>query len=51
MDHENQNGAALMVLLFLLRIPIATLSELNRYAALLLSNGADYLTVFTPELV
>ena len=45
----NKNLALLMVMLHLVGIPIAMLSELNRFAALLLLNGADYLTVFTAD--
>jgi len=35
-----------MVVLVLVGIPIAMLNDLNQMAALLLSGGADYLTVF-----
>jgi hypothetical protein len=43
----NKNHALLMVILFLISVPIAMLSELNRFAALLLLSDAEYLTVFT----
>ncbi|MFQ5605838.1 MAG: DUF4386 domain-containing protein [bacterium] len=45
----SKNHAVLMVIFMLIAVPIAMLSELNRFAALLLLNGADYLTVFTAE--
>jgi len=45
----NKNHALLMVIFILLGAPIAMLNELNRFAALLLSSGADYLTVFTAD--
>jgi hypothetical protein len=45
----NKNHAVLMVILFLVAVPIAMLSELNRFAALLLLSGADYLAVFTAD--
>jgi hypothetical protein len=45
----NKHHAALMVIFMLVGVPIAMLSELNHFAALLLSSGADYLTAFTPE--
>ena len=39
-----------MVIFMLVAVPIAMLNELNRFAALLLSSGADYLmTVFTAD--
>ena len=44
----NKNMAVLMVILNLLIVPIAMLNELNQFAVLLLSSGADYLRVFTP---
>lgn len=43
----NKNMAVLMVIFLLLAIPIAMLNELNRFAALLLLSGAEFLTVFT----
>jgi hypothetical protein len=46
----NKNHASLMVIFILIGAPIAMLNELNRFAALLLSSGADYLmTVFTAD--
>jgi len=45
----NKNMAWLMVIFLLLGVPIALLSKLNQFAALLLLSGADYLTVFTTE--
>ena len=45
----NKNHALLMVIFFLVGVPIAMLNELNRFAALLLLSGADYLTVFTAD--
>jgi hypothetical protein len=43
----NKNMAALMVIFLLLGVPIAMLNELNQFAVLMLSSGADYLSVFT----
>jgi len=43
----NKNMAMLMVIFLLLGVPIAMLNELNQFAVLLLSSGADYLKVFT----
>ena len=43
----NKNMAALMVIFLLLGVPIAMLNELNQFAVLLLSSGADYLRGFT----
>ena len=43
----NKNHALLMVIFILVSVPITMLNELNQFAALLLSNGADYLTVFS----
>ncbi len=43
----NKNMAALMVIFLLLGVPIAMLNELNQFAVLILSSGADYLKVFT----
>jgi hypothetical protein len=45
----NKNHAVLMVVFMLVAVPIAMLSELNRFAALLLLSGADYLAVFTTD--
>ncbi len=45
----NKNLALLMVILILLGVPIAMLSQLNQYAALLLLSGADYMTVYTAD--
>ena len=45
----NKNQAVLMVIFMLVGIPITMLSELNKFAALLLLSGADYLTVFTAD--
>ena len=45
----NKNHALLMVIFFLVGVPIAMLNQLNQFAALLLSSGADYLTVFTAD--
>jgi hypothetical protein len=47
----DKNHAAFMVVFSLLGVPIAMLSELNKFAALLLSSGADYLTAFTADQV
>ena len=44
----NKNMAVLMVIFNLLIVPIAMLNELNQFAILFLSSGADYLRVFTP---
>jgi hypothetical protein len=43
----NKNHALLMVIFILVSVPITMLNELNQFAALLLSSGADYLTVFS----
>ena len=45
----NKNMAVLMVIFYLLIVPIAMLNELNQFAVILLSSGADYLRVFTPD--
>jgi len=45
----NKNHALLMVIFILVGAPIAMLNELNRFVALLLLSGADYLTVFTAD--
>lgn len=42
----DKNHALLMVIFALVGVPIAMLNTLNRVAALLLLNGADYLNVF-----
>jgi hypothetical protein len=42
----NKNQAVLMVVFALVGVPIAMLNELNKFAALLLLNGADFLKVF-----
>src|SRR5215469_7654470 len=44
----NKNMAVLIVILLLLGVPIAMLNELNQFAVLFLSSGADSLRVFTP---
>jgi len=45
----NQQHASLMVALVLFAVPIAFLNMLNPLAALLLLNGAGFLTVFEPN--
>jgi hypothetical protein len=45
----NKNHAVLMVVFFLVSVPITMLNELNQFAALFLSSGADYLTGFTAD--
>lgn len=45
----NKNMALLMVIFLLLGVPIAMLNELNQFAVLLLSSGADSLRVFTAD--
>jgi hypothetical protein len=45
----NRNHAVLMVILMLVGIPITMLSELSRFAAVLLLSGADNLAVFPPD--
>jgi hypothetical protein len=42
----NENLAFLMVMFVLVAVPIAFINELNKFAALLLLSGADYLTAF-----
>ena len=42
----NKTIASLMVIFSLVSVPISMLNELNHFAALLLSTGADYLRVF-----
>ncbi len=43
----NKNHAFLMVMFVLVSVPISFINELNKFAALLLLSGADYLTAFT----
>jgi hypothetical protein len=43
----NKNMAVLMVMFLLLGVPIAMLNEVNQFAVILLSSGADSLRVFT----
>jgi len=45
----NKNIASLMVIFALVSVPISMLNELNHFAALLLSSGADYLTAFKAD--
>jgi hypothetical protein len=45
----NKKLALLMVIFILVGVPIAMLSELSRFAALLLLSGADYLAAFTAD--
>jgi hypothetical protein len=45
----NKTMAVLMVIFLLLGVPIAMLNELNQFAVLLLSSGADSLRGFTAE--
>jgi hypothetical protein len=47
----DKNHAALMVVFSLLGVPIAMLSELNKFAVLLVLNGSGYLTTFTADQV
>jgi hypothetical protein len=42
----NRTHAVLMVIFFLVSVPITMLNELNQFASLLLSSGADYLEAF-----
>ena len=42
----NENHAFLMVMFVLVAVPISFINELNKFAALLLLSGADYLTAF-----
>lgn len=44
-----RNGAALMVIFFLVSIPISMLNDLNHFAVLLLAHGSEYLSTFTVE--
>jgi hypothetical protein len=43
----NKNMAVLMAIFLLLGVPIAMLNEVNQFAVILLSSGANYLRVFT----
>jgi hypothetical protein len=45
----NKNIASLMVIFALVSVPISMLNELNHFAVLLLSSGADYLTAFKAD--
>jgi hypothetical protein len=45
----NKIHALFMVIFMLVSVPIAMLSELNRFGALLLVSGADYLTIFNVD--
>lgn len=45
----NKNMARLMVIFILLGVPIAMLNELNQFAVLFLSSGADSLRGFTAD--
>ena len=45
----NKNIALLMVIFALVSIPITMLNELNHFAILLLSSGADYVTAFEAD--
>lgn len=45
----NKNIALLMVIFVLASVPIVMLNMVNHLAALVLLNGGDYLTVFTPD--
>jgi hypothetical protein len=45
----DKNIAVLMVVLVLVGVPIAMLNDLNQMAALLLSTGAGYLTIFAAD--
>ncbi|UCH09146.1 MAG: DUF4386 domain-containing protein [Fidelibacterota bacterium] len=45
----NKNLAVLMVIFILVGVPIAMLSELCRFAVLLLLSGTDYLAAFTAD--
>ena len=51
LNRVDKNQATLMVLFSLLGVPIAMLSELNKFAVLLVLNGTHYLTVFTADQV
>ena len=45
----NKTIASLMVIFYLVCVPISMLNELNHFAALLLSSGADYLSAFEAD--
>jgi hypothetical protein len=45
----NKNIASLMVIYALVCVPISMLNELNHFAVLLLSSGADYLRAFETD--
>ncbi|MEM7131633.1 MAG: DUF4386 domain-containing protein [Chloroflexota bacterium] len=45
----SKTHASLMVVFFLVSAPITMFNELNNIAVVLLAEGGDYLTVFTPE--
>jgi len=45
----NKTIASLMVIFSLVCVPISMLNELNHFAALLLSSGADYLSTFETD--
>jgi len=45
----NKSIASLMVIFALVCVPISLLNELNHFAVLLLSSGADYLTAFKAD--
>jgi len=45
----NKNIASLMVIFALVSVSISMLNELNHFAVLLLSSGADYLTAFKAD--
>jgi hypothetical protein len=45
----NKNLALLMVMFVLVAVSIAFINELNKFAALLLLSGADYLTAFAAD--
>ena len=45
----NKTIASLMVIFALVSVPISMLNELNHFAVLLLSSGADYLTAFKAD--
>jgi len=47
----NKDQATLMVAFVLVAVAITCLNMLNQFAALLLLNGGDYLTPFTPDQV
>ena len=51
LNRVDKNQATLMVLFSLLGVPIAMLSELNKFGVLLVLNGTHYLTAFTAKQV